>query len=130
MSIARGSFEVTVTPLEPSVRLDGAVVNSWSIEKSYSGDLIAAARGTMLGAGDPARGSAGYVAVEQVRGTLLGRKGSFALQHTATMNAGASELSIIVVPGSSTGELTGISGRLKIEMVDGKHLYRFDYELP
>ena len=57
---------------------------------------------------------AGYVAMERVIGTLEGRTGTFALQHSGTMTRGAQQLSVTVVPDSGTGELTGLSGTLTI----------------
>jgi hypothetical protein len=63
-------------------------------------------------------------------GTLNGRKGSFVLQHTGTMNKGAPNLSITVVPDSGTGDLVGLSGDFKIINAEGKHSYVFEYSLP
>jgi hypothetical protein len=40
-------------------------------------------------------------------------------------------MNIVVVPDSGTGELTGISGKLTIDIAaGGKHSYTFDYTLP
>ncbi|MDH3786405.1 MAG: DUF3224 domain-containing protein, partial [Acidobacteriota bacterium] len=75
-------------------------------------------------------GSAGYVAIEQVTGTLHGRRGSFVLQHTGTMNRGAPSLAVTVVPDSGTGDLVGLEGEFTINVEDGKHLYEFNYRLP
>jgi len=74
-------------------------------------------------------GSAGYVAIERVTGTLDGKHGTFVLQHSGTMNRGASTLSVTVVPDSGTGELAGLSGRMNIQIVEGKHFYELDFEL-
>lgn len=84
----------------------------------------------MLTAGTEVKGSAGYVLIERVTGTLQGRKGTFILQHTGTMNRGTPSLSITVVPDSGTGELAGLAGKLNIEITEGKHLYNFEYTLP
>jgi hypothetical protein len=84
----------------------------------------------MLSAGEPSSGNAGYVAIEQVTGTLNGHAGSFALQHIGTMENGGYKLSVVVVPGSGTAQLTGISGTLTIVIANGKHSYFFDYSLP
>ena len=75
------------------------------------------------------QGSAGYVAMERVNGKLHGRNGTFALQHSGTMTRGAPQLIITVVPDSGTGELAGLSGKMTINIVDGKHFYEFDYTL-
>jgi hypothetical protein len=83
----------------------------------------------MLAVGTAVEGSAGYVAMEQVTGTLSGRKGTFALQHTGTMTRGAAQLSVTVVPDSGTGQLIGLAGRMDIKIADGKHFYDFEYTI-
>ena len=77
----------------------------------------------------PATGTAGYVAIEQATGTLNGLKGSFALQHTGTMDQGKFELNVKIVRGSGTGELAGITGEMTITIAAGKHSYTLDYNL-
>jgi hypothetical protein len=69
------------------------------------------------------------VAIEKVTGTLHGRSGTFCLQHNATMNRGAGELNIIVIPDTGTDQLIGLRGRMNIIIEAGKHSYEFDYEL-
>jgi hypothetical protein len=76
------------------------------------------------------KGSAGYVAMERVTGTLAGRSGSFAIQHHGIMDRGAPSLSITVVPDSGAGELAGITGRMGITIEEGKHFYDFEYDIP
>jgi hypothetical protein len=127
---ATGDFDVKLGPLEPYNRDPGAALGRMSLDKVFEGDLQATSKGEMLSAGAPQSGSAGYVAVERVTGTLNGRSGSFALQHSATMHRGTSSLSITVVPGSGTGELAGLSGTMNIIIADGKHSYEFEYECP
>ena len=80
-----------------------------------------------MAVGTSVKGSAGYVAMEQVSGTLQGRSGTFALQHSGTMTRGAGQLTVTVVPDSGTEQLAGLSGRMTIEIADGKHLYTFEY---
>jgi len=124
---ATGTFDVTLTPR--SAGHAGKAVGCFSIDKRFEGDLTGTSKGEMMSAGSPPSGSAGYVAIECVTGTLGGREGTFALQHTGTMDRGSNELSIRVVPGSGTGGLTGLSGTFAIVIADGKHSYEFDYEL-
>lgn len=126
--LARGDFEVKLAPLQPYNRDTGAALARMSIDKTFRGDLQATSQGEMLSAGSPQSGSAGYVAIERVTGTLNGRRGSFSLQHNATMHRGAFALNIIVVPGSGTDELEGLSGTMEIIITDGRHSYGFDYE--
>jgi hypothetical protein len=127
---ATGTFEVKLAP-QPLADADPAThMGRMSLDKTFSGDLEGTGKGEMLMSTTSVKGSAGYVAIETVTGTLQGRTGSFALQHSGTMNRGAPQLSVTVIPDSGTGELTGISGTLSIDIIDGKHLYGFDYALP
>ena len=123
---ANGTFEVKMTPKTPDA---GSSVGRFSLDKQFQGDLEGTSKGEMLAVGTAVNGSAGYVAMEQVTGTLHGRSGTFALQHTGTMTRGAPELSVTVVPDSGAGELIGLSGKMMINIVDGKHLYEFDYTI-
>lgn len=128
MIVGRGSFDVTLTPETPEQQ-EGHVA-MMKIEKRFSGDLEAASVGRMLAVQTPIEGSAGYVAIEYVTGQLAGRSGSFALQHLGVMDRGDGELRVTVVPDSGTDDLTGISGEMAIDIVDGSHLYVFEYSLP
>lgn len=127
--IARGTFEVDLKPLAVEDAAEDSSLGRMSIDKTISGDLIATTQGQMLSAMTDTKGSAGYVAMERVTGTLHGRKGSFVLQHSATMNRGEPSLNISVVPDSGDGELKGLTGEFKIDIVDGKHFYEFTYHL-
>jgi hypothetical protein len=124
---AAGPFEVKLAPLAPAWPGDEAPLARMSIDKRFTGDLDATSRGEMLSAGTAVKGSAGYVAIEKVTGTLHGREGTFALQHTGTMNRGAPSLSITVIPDSGTGALSGISGTMQITIENKQHSYIFDY---
>ena len=127
---ATGPFDVKLAPLDPYNRDEGASLSRMSIDKEFKGDLAATSRGEMLAVGTAIKGSAGYVAVERVTGTLHGKRGTFALQHNATMDRGVPALNVIVVPDSGTGELEGLSGRMNIIIAEGgKHSYEFDYTI-
>ena len=126
---ANGTFEVEMNPQPPYQTAGGVSLGRVSISKKFRGDLEASSTVEMLSAMTEVRGSAGYVAIERVDGTLHGRAGGFVLQHAGTMTRGEAELSISVVPDSGSGELRGIAGRMKIDIADGKHLYDFDYTL-
>lgn len=125
---ARGSFDVQLTP-QPLAHGDDALLGRRSIDKRFHGDLEATSGGEMLSAGTAVPGSAGYVAIERVSGTLHGRAGAFVLQHSGTMTRGAGQLSVTVVPDSGAGELAGIAGTMTITIVDGAHTYEFAYTL-
>jgi Protein of unknown function (DUF3224) len=123
---ATGTFDVKVVPQTN----DDSPIGRMLIDKQLHGDLEATSKGQMLAFTTEVKGSAGYVAMERVTGTLHGRPGSFVLQHHATMTRGIPELSITVVPDSGTGQLVGITGKFEIQITEGKHSYTFDYTLP
>lgn len=126
----RGNFDVKTIPQAP----DSAAAGPFArlvLDKRYHGDLDAAGRGQMLAFQSRQAGSAGYVAMEQVTGTLAGRAGSFILQHIGTMKQGAVvTLAVTVVPDSGTGDLTGLAGDMSIIFEGGQHVYEFRYTLP
>lgn len=128
--LAKGTFDVKLQPMpfegaDPQWKL-----GRMSIDKRISGDLVATTRGQMISAMTDTKGSAGYVAIERVTGTLNGKKGAFVLQHSALMNRGVPSMSIVVVPDSGTEELVGLYGEFKIIVEGEKHDYEFDYSLP
>jgi Protein of unknown function (DUF3224) len=124
---ASGTFEVKLSPQAPDDKNDDATPGRMSIDKQFHGDLEAASKGQMLAAMTAVKGSAGYVAMERVSGTLHGRRGTFVLQHTGTMARGIQQLSVTVVPDSGTGQLMGLAGKMAIVIADGKHSYDFEY---
>lgn len=129
MQTATGPFDVKITPEEEPNRAEDSTLGRMKLDKQFHGDLEAVGKGTMLTAMTDVKGSAVYVAIERVTGTLHGHRGSFALAHKGTMTRGAQELTIQVVPDSGTGELQGLSGTMKINIIEGKHFYEFEYQL-
>jgi hypothetical protein len=129
MNHASGTFEVKVVPQTDDKNGDAAL-GRMTIDKQFHGDLEGTSKGQMLTGMTDVKGSAGYVALEKVSGTLKGRTGTFILQHTGTMNRGVPQLTITVVPDSGTGQLAGITGDFKVIIADGKHSYEFEYTLP
>ena len=124
---ASGTFEVKLTPQDDKTA-DG--LGRMTIAKQIHGDLEATSTGQMLTAMTKVEGSAVYVAVERVEGSLHGRRGSFMLHHLGMMNRGAQQLTINVVPDSGTDQLSGITGTMTIKIESGKHSYDFEYTLP
>ena len=126
---ASGTFEVKLTPQAPAPGEESSV-GRMLLDKQFSGELAGTSAGQMLAFRSELEGSAGYVALERVSGTLHGRQGSFVLQHSGSMDRGAPELSIRVVPDSGTGELAGLSGEMDLDQSGGGHAYTFRYTLP
>lgn len=131
---AKGTFEVKITPADGTALEKEAGVGRMTIDKTWSGDLTGSSKGSMLTSATESTGAMAYVALEKVDGRLNGKSGSFYFSHNATMkkgNAASGILKIVVVPGSGTGELTGLSGELTINIdANGGHAYVFNYELP
>lgn len=127
---ATGTFDVKVTPQASDDTGEGASVGRMTIDKQFHGDIEGSSKGEMLTAMTAVKGSAGYVAIERVTGSLRGRKGTFAVQHTGIMTRGTPSLTITVVPDSGTDQLAGLAGKMAIVIAaDGKHSYEFDYTL-
>ena len=124
-----GTFDVTITPETLSDTAAQSGLGRLSLDKRYHGALEASAQGEMLSARASVTGSAGYVALERVEGTLDGHHGSFYLQHSGTMTRGAPALSVTVVPDTGTEQLQGLRGSLAIRIEDGKHYYDFTYDI-
>ena len=125
---ATGTFDVDLRPQPLTDEAASPLLSRLSINKTFAGDLVGTSQGEMLSARTDVQTSAGYVAIEKVTGTLRGRRGSFVLQHAATMNRGESKLSVTVVPDSGTGELVGLAGKMTIQ-IEGEHKYALEYTL-
>lgn len=124
---AKGAFDVTITPQETA---DEAPVARMLLYKEFHGDLEAIAHGEMMAAHEPLTGAGVYVAIDRVTGTLDGRSGSFLMAHRGIANADGQQLDIVIIPGSGTGQLTGITGSVGIRIEEKKHFYTIDYALP
>lgn len=129
-TLAKGTFEVKVTPIPGTDPMDTGGFGRLALAKTFQGDIIGTSVGMMLGSTDAAQTSGGYVALEKVTGTLQGKSGSFVLQHNGTMTPQAMEMRISVVPGSGTEQLAGIAGTFKIIIEGKKHSWESEYTLP
>ena len=128
-SRAAGTFEVKLNAQTTDGYAEEGTLGRMTIDKQFHGDLEGTSKGQMLTAMSSVKGSAGYVAMERVTGKLHGRGGSFALQHSGSMNRNAPTLIITVVPDSGTDELIGLSGTMVIDIADGKHSYVLEYAI-
>jgi hypothetical protein len=127
ISKATGHFTVKLELQPASTQADAAVIGRRTLDKQFFGDLQAISCGEMLAVMTAVEGSMAYVALEKVSGSLLGRQGSFVLQHASQMVRGKPFQSIRVVPDSGAEELLGLEGEMHIEILDGEHLYVFEY---
>ena len=126
---ATGTFEVKITPLAAEENIGDPMIGRLSLEKQYSGGMVGGSKGQMLGIGTATKESGGYVAAERFVGTVDGKKGSFSLQHSGTMQNGKFDLNVMIVPDSGTDELAGISGKMIIKIERSKHFYELEYSL-
>ncbi|GJI96255.1 hypothetical protein RugamoR57_29730 [Duganella caerulea] len=124
-----GEFNVKMAVEAMSAVAADSGIGRMSLDKQYHGALDAVGSGEMLAYMDRELGSGAYVAMERVQGTLEGRRGSFLLYHTGTMERGTPGLKVAVVPDSGRDELSGLGGTLQIRIEGGKHYYDFDYTL-
>ena len=129
METIKGQFAIKATPLELGDAEKRLGAMRMMFEKHFSGTLEANSIVVMLGLMKKDVGSGGYVALERVEGILNDRKGSFCLQHSSSMNRGKPEQKINVIPDSGTDELVGLSGQMKIDVVNGEHFFTFEYSL-
>ena len=128
---ATGTFEPALTPTTLADTNADKTLGRMVISKQFHGGLEAKTQGEMLTVRTATKGSMGYVAIEQVTGTLDGHAGSFTLLHSGIMDRGAPTLAVNVVPDSGTGALTGLTGTMTINVApDGKHSYDLAYTLP
>jgi hypothetical protein len=130
MPHASGTFDVKTIPQPAEEQAGGEAIGRLWLDKKFQGELDAVSAGTMLGARSPVQGSAGYVAIERVSGTLNGAAGAFLLQHFGVMTRGAMEQTVVIIPDSGSDGLTGIAGKMTIAVENGVHRYRLDYTLP
>lgn len=128
---ATGTFNQKLDPLTVADSALTGVLVRMSIDKDFTGDLEGTSKGEMLTGTTAVKNSVGYVAVERVSGRLVGKRGSFILQHAGTMTRGVTALTVTVVPDSGTEELVGLTGSMAITITpDGRHSYEFNYSLP
>src|SRR5450755_2507680 len=132
---AKGSFDIKMTPAEPTDFEKANDITRVTSDKTWHGDFEGVSHGEMITGSTASTGSMAYVAIERMTGKLNGRLGSFTFSRRASMMKGdvpsAGELSVMVVPNSGTGDLTGLTGSLIIHIdAQGKHTWTFDYSLP
>ena len=129
MPTASGLLEVNMEAEPPFLEQEGLKLSRNVVSKVFSGDVEGTSEAQMIAAFTSVPGSAGYVAIEHFTGTVSGKSGSFVLQHSGVMSKGDARLTVIIVPDSGSGELTGISGTMEIENNEGSHSYRLEYDL-
>lgn len=129
-TVVSGEFDVKLNPQKAdNVEAEKAGLRRMSLDKRFHGALAATSTGEMSSVMSEVKGSGVYVAIERVTGTLNGPSGSFVLHHRGVMTRGVPQLSVTVAPDSGTGELQGLTGEMAITIADGKHFYKFEYNI-
>ncbi|KAA2252418.1 DUF3224 domain-containing protein [Solihabitans fulvus] len=108
----RANAVITVHKYEPAVYdepADGPVLTRIHVEESFDGDIEGVGVVEFLQSAN-ADGSASFVGIERVNGTIAERSGSFLLQDTGIVEGDQVKGDWFVVPGSGTGELAGLRG--------------------
>ena len=107
---AKATFALNGWDEKPYDEMDGLPkLTRASVTKSYQGDITGEGNleYLMMYRDD---GSASIIGLERVVGSVGGRSGSFVLQHSGTFKGGVATVTLLVVPGSGTGDLRGLRG--------------------
>lgn len=127
---AVATFQIKSWNEEPIGELEGMPkLTHATVIKSFSGDIEGegSLEYLMMYRAD---GSASFVGLERVVGSVGGRSGSFVLQHTGTFEGGTASATWIVVPGSGTGDLRGLRGEGGFSSAHAeRYLMTLDYEI-
>ena len=125
---ATGSFEVKSWDEKPYSEIaDQPKLTRADVVYGYHGDLEGEGTITYLMCYS-SNNIAYFIGYEQLTGRLGDRSGSFVLQHNGTFEAGAVKDALTVVPGSATGDLSGLRGSGN-SGGDGEAVFIFDYEI-
>jgi hypothetical protein len=98
------------------------------VAKTYTGDIEGEGHVEylMMYCAD---GSATFVGLEQVVGRIGGRSGAFVLQRTGIFEGGQAKETYVVISGSATGDLAGLSGHGNAAVGHGlEHPFTLAYE--
>ena len=112
---------------QPGGQPGGATLNELRVTEAFTGDIVGQGSARMLQA-QRADGSASFVALERVVGTLAGKRGSFVLQDEGALVGTRVTGRWFVVAGSGTEGITGLRGEGGFEAELGQRAsYTLDY---
>ena len=112
MGRTRASAQISVQKYEPSPYEEpakGPVLTRIHVEETFSGAIQGAGIVEFLQAAQP-DGTASFVGIERVTGSVAGHTGTFLLQDAGTVADSIVSGQWFVIPGSGTGDLTGLRG--------------------
>jgi hypothetical protein len=104
--------KITVEKYEPAAYEEpgeGPALVRIHVEEDFSGDIDGSGVAEFLQI-SVSESEASFVGVERVTGNVGGRSGTFVFQDEGTLKDGTVSGTWFVVPGSGTGELTGLRG--------------------
>ena len=110
---ATGTFVINQWREDVYDDADGAILTRVRADKTFDGDLLGTSTTELLTV-QAATGGCAYVGLERVAGRLNDRAGTFVLHHDTVSWGDATIAVAAVVPGSGTGELVGLEGRMTI----------------
>ena len=100
-----------------------------TVTKTYTGDIAGDGQVEYLMM-YRADGTAAFVGLERFSGRIGGKAGSFVLQRNGVFEGCQAKESYSVVPGSATGELSGLQGDGRSSLGHGmEHPFTLSYEL-
>jgi hypothetical protein len=130
MTKATGTFDVLSGDEDSYATRDGGgrLAHAWG-DQAFSGDISGDGNVHWLMA-YAADKTAHLVGVQEIKGSVGGRSGSFLIEATADHTGTSSRGSWSIIDGSGTGDLTGITGTGSFDAPGGpKATYELDYEL-
>ena len=123
-STATASFTVDQWEPQATDEFAGTELTRVAIAKTFTGAVEGTSKVELLAANNAT--SRAYVAFERLEVSVDGRKGTFVLHHTADEESG---MTVKILTGSGSGELTGITGTADIEIDGEDHRLTLSYEL-
>jgi hypothetical protein len=130
MPKANGSFQITSFN-EDTYEDRGEkakLTHAWG-DQAFSGDIEGDGQVHWLMSYRP-DGTATYVGLQRIKGTLVGRRGTFVIDASGEFDGAASRGRWSIIRGSGTADLAGVTGTGTFEAPGGpKATYELDYEL-
>jgi hypothetical protein len=115
MTDLKATFEIENWDENPALESEaGSKVTRADVARSFDGDLDGKGTVQWLMAYEE-DGSAMFVGLERIVGRLAGKEGTFVVQHVGTFDGRVAKADLVIVPGTGTGDLAGVSGRGSFE---------------
>jgi Protein of unknown function (DUF3224) len=128
---ATATFQIAGWDEDEIMQTDGsAKVTRATVSRTFEGDIEGTGTVEWLMAYDDG-GSATFVGIERIVGSIVGRTGSVVLRHVGAFDGQMATADLLVVAGSGTGELRGVRGEGSFEAglgPEGKRHISLDVE--